>query len=143
IVQIGRPTELYRQPVSEFVAGFFSEINKILGEVKKKSVSTPLGHVKADGLAEGMQVAVLIRPEALTLSPIGEQGPEPACAARVLAARMLGRSSLVHLCIGDHNGQHAHLHARVPSQFLPKEGDVVAVELDRRQTFVFPAGAPT
>ncbi|MSP88456.1 MAG: ABC transporter ATP-binding protein [Alphaproteobacteria bacterium] len=139
IVQVGRPTDLYCQPDSAFVAGFFSEINVLNGIVKDKSVTTPFGALAAGSLGEGVAAAVLIRPEALGLAPVDEQGPEPACVARVLAARLLGRTSLVHLCMGDSGGAHLHLHARVPGQFLPAENDIVAVEMDRRQAFVFPA----
>jgi iron(III) transport system ATP-binding protein len=143
IVQLGRPTQLYCQPGSVFVASFFSEINRLKGVVKAGAVHTPLGAVAADGLPEGAAVAVLIRPEALRLSAIADGAPEPASAARVLAARLLGRTSLIHLCMGDMGGQHLHLHARVPGQFLPTEDEIVAVDLDRRQTFVFPAPETT
>lgn len=143
IVQVGRPTELYCQPDSAFVASFFSEVNTIEGVVKVGSVATPFGALAAGSLGEGAAAAVLIRPEALWLAPVDEQGPEPACAARVLAARLLGRTSLIHLCMGDSGGAHLHLHARVPGQFLPAENDIVAVELDRRQAFVFPAEETT
>jgi len=143
VVQLGRPTQLYCQPDSVFVASFFSEINRIKGVVKSGSVHTPFGAVAADGLAEGAEVAVLIRPEALRLSAIEDGAPEPASAARVLAARLLGRTSLIHLCMGDMGGQHLHLHARMPGQFLPTEDEIVAVDLDRRQTFVFPIAETT
>ena len=59
---------------------------------------------------------------------------------------MLGRSSLVHLSVdrrcengaGGEEGDHLHLHARIPGRFLPAENDRLAVHLDRSQTFVFP-----
>jgi iron(III) transport system ATP-binding protein len=143
LVQIGRPAELYCQPRTAFVACFFSEINQLIGIVKLETVATPFGLIGAPGLPEGAHVAVLIRPEALKLAPVNEHEPEPACCARVLAARLLGRTSLIHLCMGDSGGQHLHLHARVPGQFLPAEDEIVAVELDRRQAFVFPAGETT
>ena len=58
--------------------------------------------------------------------------------ARVIAARMLGRTSLVHMSITDDAGQDIHLHARVPGRFLPEEGQKLSVALDTSQAFVFP-----
>ena len=59
--------------------------------------------------------------------------------ARVLAARMLGRTSLIHLCTCRQTGEELHLHARVPGRFLPAEETVLRIGLDREQAFVFPA----
>ena len=58
--------------------------------------------------------------------------------ARVIAARMLGRSSLVHLSVASRPERELHLHARIPGRFLPEENQVLEVELDRSQAFVFP-----
>mgnify|MGYP003339855369 FL=1 len=60
----------------------------------------------------------------------------------MIAARLLGRSSWIHLCLGrghpaaEYEG-HGHFHARVPGRFLPAEGTILSVELDRAQAFVF------
>jgi iron(III) transport system ATP-binding protein len=69
----------------------------------------------------------------------------------VIAARLLGRSSWVHLCLGQHPGPGAtdhdhdqrHVHARVPGRYLPPEGAILDIDLDADQVFVFPVGAPT
>ena len=59
------------------------------------------------------------------------------------AARLLGRTSLVHLSVPAADGRILHLHARMPGIFLPPDGSHVSVVLDPRQAFVFPAGGPT
>ena len=86
---------------------------------------------------------MVIRPEAIRLAPVNETGGEGMrCIAKVMAARLLGRSSWIHLDIGGPSGHgetaHAqHFHARVPGSFLPAENEMLAVSLDPAQAFVF------
>lgn len=136
LVQVGTPSDLYFRPADAFVAAFFGEVNRLTGRAVGRIVPTPFGPLAADGHAEGAAVEVLIRPEGLRVRSLG-QGEEGAAEARVLAARMLGRSSLVHLALAAPEGT-LHLHARVPGQFLPPEDSRVALTLDRSQAFVFP-----
>jgi iron(III) transport system ATP-binding protein len=130
IVQVGPPEALYLHPASAFVATFFSEINRITAYIERGFARTALGDLEANGFAEGCTVEVLVRPEALVLTA-AENG-----AARVLAARMLGRTSLIHLELP--GAPPLHLHARMPGDFLPAEGTRVAIYLDRKRAYVFP-----
>jgi iron(III) transport system ATP-binding protein len=146
IEQQGGPVEVYSRPATAFVAAFFGQLNEFRGVVAGGAVATPLGALKAPGLADGVAVDVLVRPEALKLGAPGGQ----AVTARVMAARLLGRSSWIHLSLmqptgGPSEGQagHVHFHARVPGRFLPAEGEVVGVGLEPSQAFVFPAPTPT
>jgi iron(III) transport system ATP-binding protein len=139
-VQTDRPDVLYYHPASAFVTEFFSDVNRISGIVRAGFVETPFGALEARGLAEGSDAEILIRPEALKLSPAeGHPAADDAAEARVLTARMLGRTSLVHLSTCRNSGEVLHLHARVPGRFLPREDTVLRVGLDRAQAFVFPA----
>ncbi|MBL8672549.1 MAG: ABC transporter ATP-binding protein [Alphaproteobacteria bacterium] len=146
IAQTGRPEEIYSAPASAFVAGFFGEVNRIPGDVHGGRVATPLGPIPAQGLADGTAALVLVRPEGVVLRLAGAPSdpnlvPFVSATARVLAARMLGRSSLVHLSleqVGD--GAPLHLHSRMPGIVLPPENSVVRLVIDRRQLFVFAAG---
>ncbi len=137
LVQLGSPVELYCRPADAFVARFFGEINSIAARVERGAAMTPFGPVPSS-LPDGSAVEVLIRPEALRLT--AQAGASVGRAARVLAARMLGRSTLVHLEASGPSGAKLHLHARVPGRFLPAEGSAWTVELDLDQSFVFPAG---
>ncbi len=108
----------YDAPSDAFVAGFFGDINRLQARVANGRVATVLGEVEASGFADGLEVEVLIRPEALTLRPAssGELGGGGADGdgggiARVMAARLLGRTSLVHLSVDGADGQDLHLHA--------------------------------
>ncbi|MDX1737420.1 MAG: ABC transporter ATP-binding protein, partial [Alphaproteobacteria bacterium] len=59
--------------------------------------------------------------------------------AKVLASRLLGRASLIHLCTCQTEGREVHLHARVPGQYLPPEGSIQALSVNKEQVFIFPA----
>jgi iron(III) transport system ATP-binding protein len=146
IEQDGPPEEVYGRPASAFVATMFGQANEVRGQVRAGRVETPFGPVLAPvGLGEGAAVQVLVRPEALRLADAGD---DPACPAKVIAARLLGRSSWVHLCLGpeahdpaagpETEDGHRHVHARVPGRFLPPEGSVLGIEIDPSQVFVFP-----
>lgn len=137
LVQFGSPVELYCHPVNAFVAEFFGEVNHLVGTVQDGQVTTPFGDLLSCDLAEGASVDVLVRPEALRLVPIDE-GAGPTGAVQVIASRMLGRTSLIHLRIHAANGEELHLHSRMPGRFLPSESAVFSVELDHAQAFVFP-----
>ena len=138
MVQQGAPVDLYCHPLSPFVARFFGEVNQIRSRVQRARVETPAGTVATPDLPDGTPVDVLIRPEGLHL---GVGGPEGAAEGIVEAARLLGRTSLVHLHVDARTDERpVHLHARVPGVFLPAEGTAVSVTLDPRQAFVFPVG---
>ena len=143
--QLGSPVDIYYRPASAYVAGFFSDVNRIAGTVRHGAVATPFGMLAAEGFPEGAAVEIVMRPEALQVEPQGQAGPLSAAAAhtaRVLTARMLGRASLLHLELraGGPESAPLHLHCRVPGLFLPAEGEQIAISLDSRQVFVFAAG---
>jgi iron(III) transport system ATP-binding protein len=136
VEQVGPPAELYTRPASAFAAAFFGEVNRIPAAVEAGVVETPFGRLPGGGACEGQAVEVLIRPEGLLLAE--DAGRPGQVRARVEAARLLGRSSLVHLSVPDGRGGAIHMHARAPGQFLPPEDSTVSVTIDPRQAFVFP-----
>ena len=140
IAQSGAPEELYCHPVNAFVTEFFSSINRITGVVKGNSIETPFGSIAAGEMPDGTAVDVLIRPEAVRVTPLGTDGGEvDAVKARVITARRLRRASFIHLCIGNFEGEHLHFHSRVPARYLPGDDETVNVRLDHSQIFIFPA----
>jgi iron(III) transport system ATP-binding protein len=140
LAQVGTPMEIYFQPTTAFVARFFSEVNRLTGTVGDGCVDTPLGTVAVEDFADGTEVDVLVRPEALRVRRV--DGGTPIYPARVLASRILGRSSLIHLSITIADGRDLHLHSRVPGRLLPAEHEIVDIELDFDQAFVFPREDP-
>lgn len=136
VVQVGAPVNLYCHPVSAFAAEFFGEVNRLTGRTSNGSAETPLGTIEAAGLADDTDVEILIRPEGLRLTQAGPHSR--GVTARVEAARLLGRTSLIHLTVPTHGGDTVHMHARMPGQFLPAEASFVSIALDSAQAFVFP-----
>jgi len=143
LVQLGSPVELYTRPADAFAASFFGEVNRLAGTVRGGAVATPVGRVPAPHLNDGARAEVLIRPEALLLS--SDPSDTAPIVARVEAARLLGRTSLVHLSLRPAAAEDEpetvplHIHARVPGQFLPQQDSLVSIALDARQAFVFAA----
>nr|WP_089686979.1 ABC transporter ATP-binding protein [Halomonas gudaonensis] len=142
IVQTGTPRELYCAPCDPFVVTFFGEVNELSGEVRNGCVDTPVGAVDAGWLAEGTRVRVMIRPEALHVveRKVADTGHR---YSHIIMAKLLGRSSLLHICAHGEDGREAHLHARMPGVFLPADGQPVDIHLDSSQVFVFPSVAGT
>ena len=70
----------------------------------------------------------------LDLQALAEDPAVVVTRARVLAARMLGRTTLIHLEIAE---PRVHLHARVRGQATIGEGESVAITLDPALAFVF------
>lgn len=135
LVQFDKPDALYMRPKDTFVAEFFGEVNKIYGTAAAGSVDTPVGRFPAPTLRDGEEVEIVIRPEAIGV--VAER-PNAELCGRVLASRMLGRSSLIHLCLCEHTKDEIHLHSRVPGRFLPHEAETVTIEVDPNRAFVFP-----
>jgi iron(III) transport system ATP-binding protein len=144
LLQTGTPAELYCSPASPFVASFFGEVNELEGTVRDGQVETALGQFDAASLADGSAVRVLIRPEAIDvrITAGGSDGVDPARAAgRIVMSRLLGRNSLLHLCVPGRSDATHHVHALVPGVFLPAAGDPVELDVDASRAFVFPAAA--
>ena len=136
IVQIGTPTELYCHPVDPFVVNFFGQVNETAGVVQDGSVMTPLGNLDARQFQDGSRVKVLIRPEAVRVTPVPDKVQNPG-TSHVLMSRLLGASSLLHICAQGSERLEMHLHAKVPGVFLPERGQPVSLGLDMSQIFLF------
>jgi iron(III) transport system ATP-binding protein len=143
LIQLGAPARLYYHPVSAFAAEFFGDINRIPARVEGRRALTPLGAFAANGVADGTPAEALVRPEAIKLLPPGPTAGGGIAQARVLAARLLGRSSLLHLSVEGDSGGPLHLHALVPGRFLPPPDDTYSIEVDPELAFVFPLSEVT
>lgn len=139
LVQIGTPHDIYYHPASMFVAGFFSDVNVMAAEARDGTAATPLGNVPTE-LPDGTPVNVVVRPEGLL---IRQRDVDVHQNAEVVATRLLGRSSLIHLSVSRNGAEPLHLHARSTGVFLPDDFDRISIDLDLTQTFVFPRGTIT
>lgn len=142
IEQIGTPEAIFFHPATPFVASFFGDVNRLRGTVQDGRVETPFGPIAADGLADGAAAEVFVRPEGLrVIRAAGAEAPDHA--ARVITVRLLGRTSLVHLWVGDHEGEDLHVHSRMPGRLRLQADEVVGVDVDPDHAFVFAASDKT
>jgi ABC-type spermidine/putrescine transport systems, ATPase components len=135
IVQLDRPEELYHRPRTPFVAAFFGEVNVLPAVARGGRVETALGGFDAPGLADGAGAEVLIRPEAISLTPAADG------IAIVHGVRLLGRSTLAHLGIEAPGHPPQRAQVRLSGGTPPAEGERVALSVSPAQVFVFPAPA--
>ena len=136
IVQSGAPRDLYNNPVDSYVAGFFGETNKFKSVVKNALVSTPIGNIKAPKKLESKNVEVHIRPQGVKL--IQESTPVNGIKGTVMASRLMGEYSFVHLSVLNENNDVIHVHSHMPATFYPEQSSAVGIEIDPNQTFIFP-----
>jgi len=136
IIQLGTPYDLYCHPVEPFVVRFFGEVNEVQAVVEDGEVHCAFGTVPATEFANGTPVRMLIRPEAVSVRLVNETRAHQR--SHVVVSRLLGRTSLLHLCVHTPNGGEFHGHSRMPGVFLPAPDQPVAMELDSSQVFLFP-----
>jgi iron(III) transport system ATP-binding protein len=133
--QVGSPDEIYLEPANAFVAAFFGDVNRFTGKVASEQVRIALGSVPTNGHPEGQDVEILIRPEALSISNDGPTEASGGVAGSVIAARFLGRSSLIDVCLEDAAATNVRIH--MAGRVLPDTGATVSVFRDDAQTYVF------
>ncbi|HEY8488677.1 MAG TPA: ABC transporter ATP-binding protein [Thermaerobacter sp.] len=75
IEQVGTPEAIYYTPRTPFVAEFMGPATLLEGRVEPGGIATELGFFRQGvGLAPGARVRVLVRPDDVTLQPLGAAG---------------------------------------------------------------------
>jgi spermidine/putrescine transport system ATP-binding protein len=91
VEQLGTPEELYERPTTRFVAGFIGSTNLLHGRIEAdgrvRLSSGEVAHVAHDGMADGSEVEISVRPEAISIVPASAHG---AIKATVEQAAYLG-----------------------------------------------------
>ena len=136
IVQSGSPNDLYNNPISPYVAEFFGETNKFSGVVKDSKVKTAVGEILIDSSFESKLVDIHIRPQAIKLSE--EKTPVNGVKGIVMASKLMGSYSFIHLSVLDKNKNIIHVHSHMPANFNPKQSTAVGIEINKEKIFVFP-----
>ena len=136
IIQSGTPQDLYNKPIDSYVAGFFGETNKFTGIVKNAEVQTPIGKIQAPKDLESKKVEVHVRPQGVKL--IQESTPVNGIKGTVMASRLMGEYSFVHLSVLNENNDIVHVHSHMPASFYPDQSSAVGIEIEKEQTFIFP-----
>lgn len=94
VEQVGHGEEVYRRPANLFAARFFSDFNEITGICRDGAVALPLGRFPAPGFAEGSDVRLCLRPQALRIArqPSG-------CTGTVLECLFLGEAEQLRIAV--------------------------------------------
>ena len=135
IVQSGSPAELYNNPINSYVAEFFGETNRFEGIVKNSQIITPVGNISAPKELENQNVKIHIRPKGVKLNK--QPTPVNGIKGTVMASKLMGSFSFVHLSVLDKNNEVFHIHSHMPPDFNPKQSSAVEIEIDEKQTFIF------
>tara|TARA_R110002167_G_scaffold162836_2_gene359416 strand:- start:1809 stop:2270 length:462 start_codon:yes stop_codon:yes gene_type:complete len=135
IVQSGTPVEIYFHPKTVFVAELFGPVNRLDCRVENGALVSALGRFPANGLADGSEAQILIRPEALSLSQ--PDTADGGVALTVVSARSLGRSTHLTLSLED-GGTGTLFNARMPGVFLPETGSSVRASVAPENLLIFP-----
>ena len=135
IVQSGTPKELYNNPINSYVAGFFGETNKFKGIVKNSHVQTPIGKIQTSTSFESQEVEIHVRPQGIKL--IQEKTPVNGIKGTVMASKLMGTFSFIHLSVLDEKKEIIHVHSHMPPTFIPDQSTAVGIEVDAKQIFVF------
>ena len=136
IVQVGTPYDIFYNPKNSYVASLFGEINLYSTKVFDGYCSTPIGTIKALDFANGDNVDIVIRPEALILNK--EKSPLISeVNGIVVDSKFIGNYAIVHMTVSDSIGEKFHMHSKVSGDFLPEAASSVSIELDTRHIFIF------
>jgi iron(III) transport system ATP-binding protein len=95
VVQDASPEELYHRPATKQIGMFVGDAQFIPGEASGRRVACELGDLPIHGTAAG-RVDVMIRPEALRLTPATET---TAPNATVLARRFFGHDQVMTVAL--------------------------------------------
>jgi putative spermidine/putrescine transport system ATP-binding protein len=102
--QFGSPAEVYQRPASTFVASFLGAANFFRGTI----VGSEHGRVRVQGSgglvlsfgsnrATGDNVTVALRPEALTVEPVGDDEPALVNTTRAVVEQVVYHGFVTHL----------------------------------------------
>ncbi|VDG20143.1 ABC transporter ATP-binding protein [Lactiplantibacillus mudanjiangensis] len=114
VQQIGTPSELYNEPINQFVAGFIGspgmnffdarlEDGRVVNDAGL-SVAVPGGKLKGliDKGYDGKKITVGIRPEDIHTEQVALQAmPDAVVDAKVQVSELLGAESMLYSKIGD------------------------------------------
>ena len=135
IVQSGSPNELYNNPINSYVAGFFGETNIFHSKVINGKATTPIGTINAPTQLEQKNVVIHVRPQGIKLNK--ESTPVNGVKGTVMASKMMGSFSFVHLSVLNSNNEIIHVHSHMPANFIPSQSSAVGIEIDKEQTYIF------
>jgi putative spermidine/putrescine transport system ATP-binding protein len=142
--QLGSPTDVYRRPASAFVARFVGTMNELPAEVTGSNqvdvVGTTVPTPSAATFNQGEQLTLLVRPEDLSLRPLG--ATTDGLTGSVVTRTFAGPSTVVHVRLDRIDRLvSAHLASAQVNGYEP--GSRVAVSVDGTRAICEPLGVDT
>ena len=134
IQQVGRPEELYREPVNEFVANFIGDpsINLFTATVDGDALQGPGDlHINLNDstpVSGHREVRVGIRPEDIHVTEHGNH------TATVSVVEQMGNENFLYVDVSDHE-----FTFRSSSTIQPNEGEQVSFTFDEQSLYIFDA----
>jgi spermidine/putrescine ABC transporter ATP-binding subunit len=122
VVQVATPLELYKNPTNAFVADFIGTSTLLHGQIRAGKLVLDSGHQVPCSLsaAENIKVAVMLRPEDITVDPSG------AISGVVVGTNFYGPNCLVAADCG----LGVPVKYLVPNSAVPRVGDSTSVRWD-------------
>ncbi len=143
IVQLGAPKDIYLRPATEFVAGFIGHTNILQATFEKQSGTTANVRL-SDGteiqcgasqtFEKGSKIAVVVRPENITLRPAKEAPKTNALRGKVNHASFLGNVVHYKVAAGDQP-----LQIEANPALIYDVGDEIAACFDASNALAIPA----
>ena len=101
IVQLGTPREIYRNPRNAFVATFMGEANILKGKLLSDGrLETSCGALAVADSVKTPEVELMIRPEAISLTPHHGSTNENVLEGKVLSCEYLGEVAKLRASTG-------------------------------------------
>lgn len=132
LVQIGSGRDLYYNPKSLFVAGFFSEINVVPYTYRGGTIQTVFGNIRGNVNGSGTGYAAL-RQTDVSVTPYTKTGT--GLRGRITARRFLGTNELLDIVV---EGMEKPLQARVRAGKVHRDKTAVLVKVDPKLMMIFP-----
>ncbi|MEI8198113.1 MAG: TOBE domain-containing protein, partial [Phycisphaerae bacterium] len=150
--QTGSPADLYRRPVSRFVADFIGESNFLAGTVSAINgplitIQTTVGQLQSlhqspqsHPWQTGQKVLAAFRPESITLRPGGVREPNTLDARRISSV-YLGELAEHVVALADGQRVKAfELNPQAPSNAVPDaSADPISLRIPPEQVMLVPA----
>jgi len=141
LAQVATPEELFRRPVSPFVARLFGPVNEFHTRPENGVLPTPLGNIPCpEGLVEGQQALVMVRAHDVHIQdPASTGGALAGTCAEVVSVRPLGGHSrvILHCNPRGADGQTRPVELRIRWNEAPGEGAQVRLSVPSGRAFVY------
>jgi ABC-type Fe3+/spermidine/putrescine transport system ATPase subunit len=150
IMQIGTPTEVYRKPANEFVAGFIGQVNFIRGRLERAEggwtfigdpgliIPVPDHAVHAAARRGGVPVELSVRPEAIEIAPCADGVATAVSLSGVVTRAVYTGASTTYQVRLDGGQTLQVVEQDRPGSRHWSEGDAVTVVLAPETLYVVP-----